>query len=237
MAIKPILFNTEMVRAILDGKKTCTRRIVKGAIPDDAMWGYTMFTPKGCVSCRGVYADEYGEKFFRLPYQQGDILYVRETWGHPISLNSDKQYVFRADKIAEIGFKNDSHIWHPSIHMPKEAARIWLKVKDVRVERLQECGEGWCVDIEKEGIVTPQDAILYISDDAFHDALRMEFQKIWDSTIKKSDRERYGWDENPWVWVIEFERCEKPKEETRRNDKMAIKPILFNTEIETEAYK
>lgn len=213
MAIKPILFNTEMVRAILDGKKTCTRRIVKGAIPDDAMWGYTMFTPKGCISCRGVYADEYGEKFFRLPYQQGDILYVRETWGHPISLNSDKQYVFRADKIAEIGFKNDSHIWHPSIHMPKEAARIWLRVTDVRVERLQECGEGWCIDIEKEGIATPQDPILYISDDAFHDALRMEFQKIWDSTIKKSDLDRYGWDANPWVWVIEFERCEKPKEE------------------------
>lgn len=213
MAIKPILFNTEMVRAILDGKKTCTRRIVKGAIPDDAMWGYTMFTPKGCISCRGVYADEYGEKFFRLPYQQGDILYVRETWGHPISLNSDKQYVFRADEIAEIGFKNDSHIWHPSIHMPKEAARIWLRVTDVRVERLQECGEGWCIDIEKEGIAPPQDPILYISDDAFHNALRMEFQKIWDSTIKKYDIDRYGWNANPWVCVIEFERCEKPKEE------------------------
>lgn len=213
MAIKPILFNTEMVRAILDGKKTCTRRIVKGAIPDDAMWGYTMFTPKGCISCRGVYADGYGEGFYKLPYQPGDILYVRETWGHPISLNSDKQYVFRADKIAEIGFKNDSHIWHPSIHIPKEAARIWLRVTDVRVERLQECGEGWCIDIEKEGIATPQDPILYISDDAFHDALRMEFQKIWDSTIKKSDLDRYGWDANPWVWVIEFERCEKPKEE------------------------
>lgn len=231
MAIKPILFNTEMVRAILDGKKTCTRRIVKGAIPDDAMWGYTMFTPKGCVSCRGVYADEYGEKFFRLPYQQGDILYVRETWCKGSWMNEKERYYYKADD-------NDFHcVWHPSIHMPKEAARIWLKVKDVRVERLQECGEGWCVDIEKEGIVTPQDAILYISDDAFHDALRMEFKKIWDSTIKKSDRERYGWDENPWVWVIEFERCEKPKEETRRNDKMAIKPILFNTEIETEAYK
>lgn len=213
MAIKPILFNAEMVRAILMGKKTCTRRIVKGAIPDDAMWGYTMFTPKGCISCRGVYADEYGEKFFRLPYQQGDILYVRETWGHPISLNSDKQYVFRADEIAEIGFKNDSHIWHPSIHMPKEAARIWLRVTDVRVERLQECGEGWCIDIEKEGIAPPQDPILYISDDAFHNALRMEFQKIWDSTIKKYDIDRYGWNANPWVCVIEFERCEKPKEE------------------------
>ena len=205
MSVKPILFNTEMVRTILDGKKTCTRRIVKGAIPDDAMWGYTMFTPKGCVSCRGVYADEYGEKFFRLPYQQGDILYVRETWCKGSWMNEKERYYYKADD-------NDFHcVWHPSIHMPKEAARIWLKVGDVRVERLQECGEGWCVDIEKEGIVTPQDAILYISDDAFHNALRMEFQKKWDSTIKKSDLDRYGWNANPWVWVIEFERCEKPE--------------------------
>lgn len=217
MAIKPILFNTEMVRAILDGKKTCTRRIVKGAIPDDAMWGYTMFTPKGCISCRGVYADEYGEKFFRLPYQQGDILYVRETWGHPISLNSDKQYVFRADEIAEIGFKNDSHIWYPSIHMPKEAARIWLKVTDVRVERLQDMtnddalkegakgvrcdhacsGAYGCTDCMNTGWLEPP---------------IVEFVQIWDNTIKKSDIDRYGWNANPWVWVIEFERCEKPKE-------------------------
>lgn len=207
MSVKPILFNTEMVRAILDGKKTCTRRIVKGAIPDDAMWGYTMFTPKGCVSCRGVYADEYGEKFFRLPYQQGDILYVRETWCKGSWMNEKERYYYKADD-------NDFHcVWHPSIHMPKEAARIWLRVTDVRAERLQECGEGWCIDIEKEGIATSQDAILYISDDAFHDALRMEFQKTWDGTIKKSDIERYGWNANPWVWVIEFERCEKPKEE------------------------
>lgn len=206
MAIKPILFNTEMVQAILRGQKTCTRRIVKGAIPDDAMWGYTMFTPKGCISCRGVYADEYGEKFFRLPYQQGDILYVRETWCKGSWMNEKERYYYKADD-------NDFHcVWHPSIHMPKEAARIWLRVTDVRAERLQECGEGWCIDIEKEGIVTPQDAILYISDDAFHDALTMEFQKTWDGTIKKSDIERYGWNANPWVWVIEFERCEKPKE-------------------------
>ena len=67
MAIKPILFNTEMVRAILDGRKGATRRIVKGFIPDDAVWGYTAFTPKGYISCRGTFADGYGEKIFKLP--------------------------------------------------------------------------------------------------------------------------------------------------------------------------
>lgn len=196
MAIKPILFNTEMVRAILDGRKTCTRRIVKDGIPDDAMWGYTAFTPKGYISCRGVYADGYGEGFFKLPYQPGDILYVRETWGHPISLNSDKQYVFRADKIAESGFKNDSHIWHPSIHMPKKAARIWLNVTNVRVERLQDMTDD---DAEAEGCFD-------------YTSTALGFPDVWDSTIKKSNFDSYGWDANPWVWVIEFERCEKPKE-------------------------
>ena len=203
MAIKPILFNTEMVRAILDGRKTCTRRVIK--LPKN-MSGRP-------VGKSGDIGFMYLGGIKRPPYQQGDILYVRETWSHPIVPSDKNRYVYRADEVAEDGFKNEAHIWHPSIHMPKEAARIWLKVKDVRVERLQECGEGWCIDIEKEGIATPQDPILYISDDAFHDALRMEFQKIWDSTIKKSDLDRYGWDANPWVWVIDFERCDKPKEE------------------------
>lgn len=148
------------------------------------------------ISCRGTFPVGYGEKFFKPPYQQGDILYVRETWGHPISLNSDKQYVFRADKIAEIGFKNDSHIWHPSIHMPKEAARIWLRVTDVRVERLQDMTDD---DAEAEGCFD-------------YTSTALGFPDVWDSTIKKSDIDRYGWDANPWVWVIEFERCDKPKE-------------------------
>lgn len=203
MAIKPILFNTEMVRAILDGRKTCTRRIVKDGIPDDAMWGYTAFTPKGYISCRGVYADGYGEGFFKLPYQSGDLLYVRETWGHPISLNSDKQYVFRADKIAESGFKNDSHIWHPSINMPKEAARIWLKVTDVRVERLQDITPK---DAENEGVGN-----LFYEDIGYSEKkygtevepeygiAKEQFAWLWESTIKKSDLDRYGWDANPWV--------------------------------------
>ena len=195
MTIKPILFNTEMVRAILDGRKTSTRRSVKGNIPNDAIWGYTGFTPKGYISCRGVYADGYGEKFFKPPYQPGDILYVRETCGHPISLNSDKQYVFRADKIAEIGFKNDSHIWHPSIHMPKEAARIWLRVTNVRVERLQDITDN---EAEAEGFTD-------------YTSTALGFAYTWDHTIKKSDFDRYGWAANPWVWVIQFERCEKPE--------------------------
>lgn len=216
MAIKPILFNTEMVRAILDGKKTCTRRIVKGAIPDDAMWGYTMFTPKGCISCRGVYADEYGEKFFRLPYQQGDILYVRETWCRYGKLDDfdhviegTEKYYYLADGenptpyncflVQRNGYDEykDTPIWHPSIHMPKEAARIWLKVTDVRVERLQDMTDD---DAEAEGCFD-------------YTSTALGFPDVWDSTIKKSDLDRYGWDANPWVWVIEFERCEKPKKE------------------------
>jgi hypothetical protein len=233
MAIKPILFHTEMVRAILEGRKSCTRRLVKPQ-PDGKhtfpLGFVTDSTEKKEVGCFGFGIDECGGsiKYVKPPYQPGDILYVRETWERFECWNCDGDergncpkepkksvlnktcgcYMYRAtDEIS-----GDAK-WHPSIHMPKEAARIWLKVTNVRVERLQECGEGWCIDIEKEGIATPQDPILYISDDAFHDALRMEFQKTWDSTIKKSDLDRYGWNANPWVCVIEFERCDKPESE------------------------
>ena len=222
--VLPILFNTEMVRAILDGRKSCTRRTVKGYIPNDAKWGYTAFTPKGCISCRGTFADGYGEKFFKLPCEPRDILYVRETWGYPIALNSDEQYVFRADEVAESGFKNDSHIWHPSIHMPKEAARIWLKVTDVKVERLQEIDEDGVWD---EGFRFKPPCLTRVSADGhtcdldgpctssikYCDMTMGELfgRKLWNNTIKKSDLDRYGWGANPWVWVIEFERCEKPE--------------------------
>ena len=217
MAIKPILFNTEMVWAILDGRKTCTRRLVKPQ-PDEKhtypLGFVTDSTEKKNVGCFGFGIDEYGGsiQYAKPPYgyAPGDILYVRETWHKGL-----ERYIYRADySNTEKFYRGGKEIemkWHPSIHMPKEAARIWLKVTDVRVERLQKCGEGWCLDIEKEGVTTPQSPILYISDDEFHDALRTEFQAIWNSTIKKSDLDRYGWDANPWVWVIEFERCEKPE--------------------------
>lgn len=216
MTIKPILFNTEMVRAILDGRKTCTRRICKDAnectVPDMEFYN----ADKRTYAVHNFADKKHTEKLNIVertcPICPGDILYVRETWGHPISLNSDKQYVFRADKIVESGFKNDSHIWHPSIHMPKEAARIWLKVTNVRVERLQDITPK---DAENEGVGN-----LFYEDigyseknygtevDPEYGITKEQFAWLWESTIKKSDLDRYGWDANPWVWVIEFERCE-----------------------------
>lgn len=197
MSMKPILFNTEMVRAILGGRKSCTRRIVKGFIPNNAVWGYTAFTPKGYISCRGTFADGYGEKFFKLPCKLGDILYVRETWKKA----PNGYYYYEDWQRNDIA---DVTKWKPSIHMPKEAARIWLKVTDVRVERLQE--------ITIDGIRNEGLSSMAVHAGDMEIALK-EWELLWSSTIKKSDLDRYGWDANPWVWVIEFERCEKPEGE------------------------
>lgn len=220
MAIKPILFNTEMVRAIMDGRKSCTRRLVKPQ-PDEKhaypLGFVTDSTEKKEVGCFGFGVDEYGGfiQYAKPPYQPGDILYVRETWERFECWNCEGDergncpkeprksvlyktcgcYMYRAtDEIS-----GDAK-WHPSIHMPKEAARIWLKVTDVRVQRLQEM---WASDVSKEGI--------YFTKPTTADEMLMAFAKLWNSTIKKSDLDRYGWDANPYVWVIEFERCEKPE--------------------------
>ncbi len=217
--VLPILFNTDMVRAILRevNYKTTTRRAIKGYIPDDAIFGYTIFTPKGYISCRGTFADGYGEKFFKLPCQKGDILYVRETYC-PDYFDFVTQYgsrnAYKADyDNAVLSSDITEPKWTPSIHMPKEAARIWLKVTDVRVERLRDItneqilGEG-----AKKATINhlikqmPEETEEYI-----RTAYLTEWSWLWDSTIKKSDLSIYGWDANPWVWVIEFERCEKPE--------------------------
>lgn len=216
--VLPNLFNTEMVRAILERRKGATRRSVKGYIPDDAVWGYTAFTPKGYISCRGTFADVYGEKFFKLPCEPGDILYVRETWEHfeccccegdehgncyrePQQSALNKScgcYMYRAtDEIY-----GDAR-WHPNIHMPKEAARIWLKVTNVRVERLQEI----TIDgIRNEGISS-----MAVHAGDMEIALK-EWKNLWNSTIKKTDLDSYGWEANPYVFVIEFIRIDKPEE-------------------------
>lgn len=190
--VLPILFNMKMVRAILDGRKSCTRRIIKPQ-------------PQGYfeVSEEPLYIYDTDGKQGKItpPYQPGDILYVRETWKQ--APNGYYYYEdWQKDDIADVTK------WKPSIHMPKEAARIWLKVTDVRVERLQEITK---LSVQKEGIeVDPKECAGKFD---FITELFLLFQKLWDSTIKKSDLDSYGWDANPYVWVIEFERCEKPKEE------------------------
>ena len=210
--VLPILFNGDMVRAILDGRKTVTRRLIKpkqliGILPDKCKNGMPEKFLKEKKYMFKPYCDmtdtELIKTSYNPPYQPGDILYVRETWSEGYE---EGTYIYRAsDKLAGLPtFKESSKlIYHPSIHMPKEAARIWLKVTDVRVERLQEitseqiCREG--VEVEYPHVLNGEEK-------------RYAFSTLWNSTIKKSDTDRYGWDANPWVWIIEFERCEKPEE-------------------------
>lgn len=197
----PILFNTDMVLAILDGRKTTTRRAVKKSQcmladrkePHELDRKYAPFdgmTDAELVACT-----------YRPPYKPGNVLYVRETWCK--STNFDEYYYAANRKNtdrAPYGLK-----WRPSIHMPKAAARIWLKVTDVSVERLQDMtGQ----DILREGV----NCHVHPEAHYFDGNQKMMFAELWDSTIKKTDLERYGWDANPWVWAIEFERCEKPED-------------------------
>lgn len=238
MAIKSILFNkqisTEMVRAILDGRKTCTRRLVKFLPGENSKW--TGYIKDGLMLYNGR-----NEPCIRnAPYQPGDILYVRETFAwdpcwncgldtipdgckNPVIYDSKKKehgcYIYRAD--CEDNEYPCVDTWHPSIHMPKEAARIWLKVTGVRMKRLQEMKP---VDVIKEGAYPDcWDCLNTYGESGSQccygteeecsqcDEVMMEWEKLWNSTIKKSDLDRYGWNANPYVWVIEFERCEGPE--------------------------
>lgn len=208
MRVLPILFNTEMVRAILDGRKTCTRR----KISIDIVNNCDMETDGTLLAYKNCYGD-FIEPEKLCQYQSGDVIYVRETWcalpvneaGH---MRGHSVYYYKADgDFRPEGWRGN---WHPSIHMPKEAARIWLKVTDVRVERLNEITDK---DAEREG-AQPDYPFDYDVDKWPN---LEHFKKIWNSTIKKSDIDRYGWDANPWVWVIEFGLCDKPSEPYQQN--------------------
>lgn len=240
----PILFNTEMVKAILDGRKTVTRRIIHRGKSSPQYHGRDKFY--GIVNHlnndyknwyaefynnNDVFEDSDGEEhidgiYYKLPYKPGDILYVRETWQYLRELDGNEQTIEGSEKyyyaatdtlpfgayVDSRGVTHDYIPWRPSIHMPKEAARIWLKVTDVRVERLQDITEE---QAEKESGIDNR-GFIHSPDNEYshiHTALEDFRDNIWNSTIKKSDLDLYGWDANPWVWVIEFKRCEKPKEE------------------------
>lgn len=244
MAIRPILFNTEMVMAILDGRKTCTRRICKDAnectVPDMEFYNADKRTYAVHNFADKKHTEQLSIAERTCPICPGDVLYIRETWTEECG-----KYYYRADYDSDyldpcetlsggypascrnhpgcdgcMATSTKIH-WHPSLHMPKEAARIWLKVIDVRVERLQEMKP---VDVIKEGAYPDcWDCLNTYGESGSQccygteeqcsqcDEVMMEWEKLWTSTIKKSDLDRYGWDANPWVWVIEFERCEKPE--------------------------
>lgn len=206
MPIKPILFNkqisTEMVRAILDGRKTCTRRICKDAnectVPDMEFYNADKRTYAVHNFADKEQMEQLSTAERTCPICPGDILYVRETWK-----KAPNGYYYYEDwqrnDIADITK------WKPSIYMPKEAARIWLKVMNVRVERLQE--------ITAESALTEgADKYIHANGTLNEDQTITSFIGIWNSTIKESDLDRYGWDANPYVWVISFERCAKPVE-------------------------
>ena len=197
--MKPILFNTEMVRAVLDGRKTVTRRVIKPQPWDSVFCDGHEFMPDDYGGCKptgficrkcglGVCPPHckypVGEALFRPYCWPDDILYVRETWAKSMA----GTYMYKATDDPIIIDR-----WHPSIHMPKEAARLFLRVTDVRVERLQDIDDG---GVAAEGL-----------------EIGCYFDELWNNTIKPADRVKYGWDANPWVWVIEFERCEKPEED------------------------
>lgn len=229
--MKPILFNTAMVQAILEGRKTATRRIIKVNNKLDFI---------GCSSTGGDFdTATFGKGSFdklldteikeriKAPYMPNDILYVRETWkpyekrvGKGEQCHLKKFYGYKAD---EDNPNNPSEFyegnWRPSIHMPKEAARIFLKVTSVKVQRLSDMEDE---DYFKEGIrVYTKDGKVNkfaVNEEQYKwqdmpRNIQKPFFDLWNSTLKKEQIEQYGWLSNPWVWVIEFERIEKSEVE------------------------
>ena len=189
--MKPILFNTDMVRTIQEDRKTVTRRVVRPqpfAVKQDE---------KALCWC-GHFVSESGKVLSdKPPYRPGDILYVRETF-----FEHKSHFYYKADgKHEGFAMLGITFKWRPSIHMPREAARIFLRVTNLRVERLQEITEeqaqaegvkGWMIATDRDWDKNPNH--------------RIAFRHEWNQTIKKEDFALYGWDADPWVWVIEFER-------------------------------
>jgi hypothetical protein len=199
----PILFSGEMVRAILEGRKTQTRRVIKPQpesvcgdyapefIDDEFGWGIKNFHAGGW------------RVRFKCPYgKPGDLLWVRETWAHVTDCGHYNH--MHADNV-KVLYGADGHIcldrWRPSIHMPKKFGRLWLEVVNVRVERVQEISNA---DVLGEGIRVKHDRR---DGPSLRDRNESnQFICLWDSLNAKRG---FSWQSNPWVWVIEFRRFQK----------------------------
>lgn len=203
--LKPILFNTEMVQALLAGKKTQTRRIVKKKYNNTDLvmftnkYGTRLVERQNDVPPPVKHPDGSTTRQLTAiceltpPFKYGDILWVRETFDD-VALGNPWYYKADGDLRPEC-WKGER--WRPSIHMPKEAARIFLRVKSVRAERLQDMDEEAAI---AEGI-----------DDspAGTDSPLQRFSELWDKTVRRDQLREFGFHANPWVWVIEFEQCDE----------------------------
>ena len=237
MTYKPILFNTPMVCAIMDGSKTQTRRLVQ--LPKNKDWELLDVHPNPDLPGRFWQVEINGtltdvKKRFTLgikaPCVAGDVLWVRETWNfgrwetegdvitpglchtffeecEPSGKSKElfqNRYLYRAD-AASFDEVPEPERWRPSIHMPKEAARIFLRVQNVRPERLQDIT---IQGLQEEGVLPSGFLSQYatMTSDGFG-----KWVALWNSTTTKGKLAKYGWDANPWVWVISFTRMEKPE--------------------------
>lgn len=222
--MKPILFNSEMVRSNLAGLKTNTRRVMKPQpVLENGFW--RLGDAAWSENIKRVIPMPNHSLYDRMPYKEGDILYVRENWAKWESWlgRGPTEYVYMAD-YSDLQLKvmrQHNFRWRPSIHMPKELARLFLHVTDVHAERLQTISNE---DILREGVMpralrghgcecawafegcrnepcANRDAYEWLTH-------AVPFSELWDSTMKPAERELYGWKANPWVWVIQYERCE-----------------------------
>jgi len=194
----PMLFSTPMIQAILEGSKTQTRRIVKGRLLQLLNDGLILETISG-----------KNNSSWETPYKEGDVVWVRESWHTSYNNKADKwEPVYKADGVYY--YDDDGPIrWKPSMHMPKNVCRLFLKVKSVRVERLQDI---FHYDVLEEGIKEfTKDGVISkfgLKDWAWSDMPKDRkdaFKMLWQSINGKE-----SWNENPWVFAITFERIERP---------------------------
>ena len=209
MSEKSILFNTAMVRAILDGGKTVTRRVIKPQPePELEFFGWCREgEERGKV---GFGVDQMVKMFVKPRYAVGDVLWVRETWREN-KYGTGWSWDYKASP--EYWYMPDDYPWRPSIHMPRKAARIFLEVTNVRVERVQAITEGGAKDegIESYWAEPHKDDPPFIGatkelGEALCSTRCEAFKQVWDAIEAKRG---HGWKANPWVFVYKFRRVKK----------------------------
>ncbi len=204
---KPIIFNTEMVKAILAGNKTQTRRVFKNVNKyfkyKDTFCNHLWPGKRIGMSCSNCWK----EIIKKCPYEVGQTLWVRETWKYDgtihngaIRYKADNKLIRYTPK--QLGSYTIDGKWKPSIYMPRKAARLFLKITNIRIERIQDISQE---DSKAEGVISNKEKF-GIKGGSIVNTHKWQFMYLWDSINKKRG---YGWDENPYVWVYVCEEYKK----------------------------